>query len=137
MVQGQEVELRQLPYSDQQYRYETDLPHPVAPGESYESALVFHHENREQWARQAASGRWQYHLGTSPNTDLEWAFLLMIRLPVGARLLSSDPPSTEIRTYSGQPILVWRAFLPRIPDVGLDGRPLQFEATFDYELSMK
>lgn len=137
MVQGQLAEVRQLPYSDQQYRYEADLPQPVAPGENYEKLLVFHPEKQEDWAQQVAPARWRYHLGTSPNTDMEWAFLLMIRLPVGARLLSSDPPSTEIRTYSGQPILVWRAFLPRIPDVGLDGRPLQFEATFDYELSMK
>ncbi len=111
MLQHRDVVLEMLPSSLSQYRYEAPLPEPVPPGAAYEALLVLHPVGPAGWAERLEDDRWRYRLETSPNTAKEWVFLLTIRLPEGATLLSTGPEPAETQAVGRRMAITWRALL--------------------------
>ena len=111
MLQHQYVVLKMLPGSLSQYRYEASLPEPVPPGAAYEALLVLNPVDTAQWAERLEDNRWRYRLETSPNTAKEWVFLLTIRLPEGATLLTTEPAPSETQDIGRHTAVSWRALL--------------------------
>jgi hypothetical protein len=75
---------------------------------------------------------WRFHHRTTPNSGLDWAYQLLLRLPTGAQLLQADPPPTETHRHGESVTLLWRAMLSRMesPDDGTF--PIQFECRVEY-----
>ncbi len=131
MYQHEEVQLQLLPYSPTQYRYIAHLPHPVAPGEVEETLQVFHPEGPNGWAERLDNECWHFRYEASPNTGLEWVFLLMLRLPAGAKLLKANPPTTAADTHGEHTNLSWRTLLP-VLDRSRSEQRFQFTCDIEY-----
>ena len=133
MLQGKEATLDVLPYSDSQYWYEGRLPKPVESGKPVHTLLVLHPAGPEGWAEKLGEGRWRYSFQTTPNSAKEWVYVLAIRLPTGARLVSASPEPSKSRS-NGLTTLVWQALLPRVQRREDGSWPWQFECAVEYDL---
>ena len=132
-IQGEEVALEILPCGDSQYMYQARLPRPVKPGDPVPTLLVLRPSEAEGRAVKMADDLWRYSFGTTPNSAKEWVFVLAIRIPPNARLVSANPEPTDTKT-DGLTTLIWRSLLPKI-DPRPDGTwPWQFECVVDYTL---
>lgn len=125
MFQQQEVTMEKLPGNERQYKYLASLPQPVAPGESYQSLLVTHQVDSARWATRIAENHWCFRVETSPNTSKEWAYMLTVRLPVNAQLMTAEPSPTELLTIGARAVLIWRTLL-------LPGSHPQFKCIVEY-----
>lgn len=133
LLQGQEVSIRVLPCSDSQYWYEGTLPRPVEPGGRADSFMVIRPTGDDGRARKQPDGTWRYRYGTTPNSARDWAFVMALRLPRSAEVISAEPEPTEIRS-NGATTLVWRSSLASFHK---EPRAWQFECVVDYKLDPK
>ena len=132
VAQGEELQLDVSPYSARQYLVEARLPHPVAPGEHYDTMHVSRRSGGENGFQQIREGRWLCNYAATPNSGKEWVYVYAIRLPRGATLATATPEPTEVRT-GDRVTVIWRAMLPRV-QVREDGTcPWQFECSMEVD----
>jgi RNA polymerase sigma-70 factor (ECF subfamily) len=130
LLQGREVPIRVLPCSDSQYSYEGTLPRPVEPGGRVDSFMVIRPTGDDGRAQKQPDGTWRYRYGTTPNSARDWAFVMVMRLPRGAEVISAEPEPSEVRS-KGATTLIWRSLLASFHK---EPRPWQFECVVDYRL---
>jgi RNA polymerase sigma factor (sigma-70 family) len=99
--------------------YTVTLPHPVPPGGRVNELLVY-----PSWREVEDLGQGRFGLRRKQTPGPHTAYVQVIRLPAGARLLSADPPPAETKT-NGTTTLVWRTVL---------ARNQAFECTIEYRL---
>ncbi len=135
-LQGEEVKLQVLPFSDTQYKHEAPLPRPAQPGEAVDSVLVTHPKDPGRWAEKLDEGRWRFCFGTTPNSRHQWVLVLAIRLPPAASLTSAEPDPSRV-TRNGTTTAVWRRILPSVRPDAEGVCPWQFECAVEYQLQQK
>lgn len=92
------------------YSYRAKFPEPIAPGKTFDSICIFRPAN-ERAAIRRDDGSWAFHWGQQTSVENESAYVLAIRLPFVADLLSSDPPPHDISVSPSTTTLVWRRLL--------------------------
>ncbi len=110
------------PESDDLETYTVTLAHPVPPGQRLNELSIYPSGVRSRMQK-LMDGRFRFHWTQSPGSH-EFAYVQVIRLPVGARLLSAEPQPDETGC-DGTTTLVWRRVLP-------GGQ--SFECTVEYRL---
>lgn len=135
MVQGQEVVLERSPFNQSQDQFETTLPQPVKPNESYDRLFIIHPTTEKKCVERLGNGRQRYYYYRSPNADRDWIYALTIRLPCGAQLVAVDNQPTEVKIRDATTSLLWKCMLHEITEPLFEGQSrLQFECTVEYQL---
>jgi RNA polymerase sigma-70 factor (ECF subfamily) len=88
--------------------YTATLARPVAPGQHIRYLIVFSPISGPA-TKPLGEGPHSFHWNQQPGSN-ETAYVQALRLPPGAKLVSSDPEPAEIRG-NGTTTLVWRAVL--------------------------
>ncbi len=91
------------------YNYRADLPRPVAPGETWDTISIYRPSDVHAAVKQEDG--WMFRWSQLTSVERESAYVLAIRLPTGARLLTADPSADEVRARTATTTLVWRRLL--------------------------
>ena len=86
------------------YLYSAKLPRPIAPGEVLDAMGIFHGGRS---AVRDSEGVWTFTWNQRTSVEQEWGLVVAIRLPVGAHMLSADPPAEQTRGRANA-TLIWR-----------------------------
>lgn len=109
-VQGEELaftkEENHNPDYPNTYDYHAKLSRPIAPGEWFHYMSIFRPDTYK--AVQEPDGDWTFHWSQLTSVDTEWAFVLAVRLPSGANLISAEPSDAEVRNSTVTTTLQWR-----------------------------
>ena len=113
-VQGEEqpFEVSQSEHNERNYTYKIHLTQPVKQGERIDLLSASYSARRKQvpiYHAELRDGKWLYDHKQAPGS-MEFIFILALRLPTGAKLLSSDPSADNTRT-NGTTTLTWRRLL--------------------------
>ena len=113
-IQGEELpfEVSQSEHSEQNYTYKIHLPQPLRQGERIDmldASYSARHEQVPIYHAEFQNGKWLYHHRQCPGSN-EFIFILALRLPPDAKLLSADPAADNTRT-NGTTTLTWRRLL--------------------------
>jgi RNA polymerase sigma-70 factor (ECF subfamily) len=132
---GEEISPRVTGETDGQFDYDVHSSTPIEPGESIGLLLVARPRTPlpEYCAQDLGQGRWRYSLKGWPNARMEWLSVVSVRLPEGARMLSTDPPATQVRSGLSTTVL-WKKLLTPTEEGREVSRGSQFEGTVEYQL---
>lgn len=111
-AQGEEArfETRECEDDAQMNTHTVYLPRPTQPGERTEMWYVFHTDpGGPNAAERLGEGRWRF-VPDGSGSDDTYVRVLVVRLPSGARFVSSVPPPEELHA-NGSVSLVWRWFV--------------------------
>jgi len=92
------------------YNYSAVLSPPVAPGERLDQVCVVRPAEERAAVRQD-DGNWKFHWSQLTSYDRDSAYVLAIRLPLNAELLSAEPQAYDVRKNPPTTTLVWRRLL--------------------------
>jgi RNA polymerase sigma-70 factor (ECF subfamily) len=108
--EGEEITFTREPSTDIEGtdHYTATLAQPVAPGQHIRYLLVYPPTDGSETKR-VGEGRFSFYWKQGPGSN-ETAYVQALRLPPGAKLLSSDPKPAETRG-NGAITLIWRTVL--------------------------
>jgi RNA polymerase sigma-70 factor (ECF subfamily) len=123
-VRGEELAYTQEENSDDlryenTYTFSAVLSPPVAPGERMDKVSVIRPPEERAAVRQD-DGNWKFHWNQLTSFDNDSAYVLAIRLPLNAELLSAEPQADDIRKNLPTTTLVWRRLLAAGHKFGCD-----------------
>ena len=101
------------------YSYRAKLPQPVAPGETLDKICIFRASDVHAAVRQD-DGDWNFHWSQLTSVEHESAYVLAVRLPSGAHLVSADPLPDDTRSNPSTATVVWRCLLAANEGFGCD-----------------
>lgn len=87
------------------YAYHVTVPQSFADGKMHSLITVCRIEGHD--AIREENGTWTYRHGQLTSVERDWAYVLAIRLPTGASMISAQPPAAETMGYAGTTLL-WR-----------------------------
>ena len=88
------------------YKYTARLPQPIAPGKSCDYMIVF--PPPRHTAEKKSDDCWTFDWSQLTSVEREYVFVLALRLPAGAHVVSTNPPASESRSGT----LLWRSVQP-------------------------
>jgi RNA polymerase sigma-70 factor, ECF subfamily len=123
-VRGEELVFTQEendddPRYENTYTYSAVISPPVVPGEKLDRVCVVRPADERAAVRQD-DGNWRFHWSQLTSFDDDSAYVLAIRLPSGAELLTAEPQADDIRKNLPTTTLVWRRLLAAGQGFGCD-----------------
>jgi len=119
-------------------RFEGRLPTPVSRGGMVDAMFIVRPlpllAGSEWEAQLLGNNVWHYHHKHSPFPDHQGVFIVTIRLPSLAKLVSVDPKPQKVSTRTGRISLTWRVITRVVGDK--EKTEWQFEADVDYALGV-
>ena len=119
-------------------RFEGTLPTPVSRGGMVDAMFIVRPlpllAGSEWEAQPLGNNVWHYHHKHSPFPNNQAVFIVTIRLPSTAKLVSVDPKPRKISTRTGRISLTWRVITRVVGE--REEIDWQFEADVDYALGV-
>jgi RNA polymerase sigma-70 factor (ECF subfamily) len=103
------LERSQAKHSENSYMYTARRPRPLKPSERWNRLGVIRPTNRCHMPKREDNGTYTIRFSEGPGANTT-AFAQVIKLPQGARLISSNPEPMEVRGRERN-TLVWRCIL--------------------------